>query len=61
MVLFAITNGFLGSVAMMIGPVDCEKHEKEKAGIIMVCFVDVINDTDVPSDLFLKHWHFGWS
>lgn len=35
MVIFALSNGYLGTLAMMFGPTKAEVHEKETAGFIM--------------------------
>jgi equilibrative nucleoside transporter 1/2/3 len=35
MAVFAISNGYIGSLAMMFGPTNAAAHEKEKAGLIM--------------------------
>eukprot|EP01136_Pigoraptor_vietnamica_P040339 Opistho-1_new@1037 len=36
MIIFAITNGYYGSLAMMYGPAQVSQHEKEVAGTMMV-------------------------
>jgi len=40
MFLFAVTNGYCGTLAMMFGPVNALEHEKETAGIIMSFFLN---------------------
>jgi len=35
MAVFALTNGYCGTLAMMFGPASADAHEKEVAGIIM--------------------------
>lgn len=35
MAVFAISNGYMGTLAMMFGPTNADSHEKEKAGLIM--------------------------
>eukprot|EP00761_Pharyngomonas_kirbyi_P013695 gb/GECH01013724.1/.p1 GENE.gb/GECH01013724.1/~~gb/GECH01013724.1/.p1 ORF type:complete len:459 (+),score=85.67 gb/GECH01013724.1/:1-1377(+) len=39
MVLMAISNGYLSSLAMMFGPSRADEHEKETAGSLMVFFL----------------------
>jgi solute carrier family 29 (equilibrative nucleoside transporter), member 1/2/3 len=41
MVVFAITNGYLGSVGMMHGPQRVADHQKETAGTIMMVFLQL--------------------
>jgi len=40
MLLFALTNGYCGTLAMMYGPTNTESHEKEKAGTMMSFFLN---------------------
>jgi equilibrative nucleoside transporter 1/2/3 len=40
MALFALSNGYCGTLAMMYGPVNAKDHEKETAGAIMSFFLN---------------------
>jgi len=40
MAVFAMTNGYCGTLAMMFGPVGASDHEKETAGIMMSFFLN---------------------
>jgi len=39
MTLFAFSNGYFGTLAMMFGPIEVLPHEKEMAGNIMTFFL----------------------
>eukprot|EP01089_Gocevia_fonbrunei_P002252 TRINITY_DN1223_c0_g1_i5.p1 TRINITY_DN1223_c0_g1~~TRINITY_DN1223_c0_g1_i5.p1 ORF type:complete len:287 (+),score=22.01 TRINITY_DN1223_c0_g1_i5:341-1201(+) len=41
MVVFALSNGYLGTLAMMYGPVNALEHEKEVAGAVMSFFLNL--------------------
>ncbi|EGG23198.1 equilibrative nucleoside transporter family protein [Cavenderia fasciculata] len=40
MFLFSLSNGYLGTLAMMFGPTKASEHEKEVTGIIMSFFLN---------------------
>jgi len=40
MVVFAMSNGYCGTLAMMFGPTNALEHEKEVAGIVMSFFLN---------------------
>jgi len=40
MALFALSNGYFGTLAMMFGPLNVAPHEKESAGIMMTFFLN---------------------
>ncbi|ELR21496.1 Solute carrier family 29 (nucleoside transporters), member 1, putative [Acanthamoeba castellanii str. Neff] len=40
MAIFALTNGYCGTLAMMYGPTNAKDHEKETAGAIMSFFLN---------------------